>query len=293
MARSHTVRWSLIGAMAVLFLLHLHFITLAGRTSDPTDQHNLVVIPLIGAVFCLINAIFLLGWKRALRLLALSVVIGWIAEQVGVATGLIFGDYHYTAALGPKLLDVPAVIPLFWFMLIYLGYVIANLMTLDTPDDPGTGDLMHELWVAFLGALIATAYDLGLDPYMASGEVSAWVWDPPPPANLSYFGVPVQNFFGWIAVAFVILFIARRLDHHRRKRGEVPPNHLAHFRPAVAKALALVPVLFYFSFWLQHLSHNYSPPVVVISLVSLGIPAMAAVSNWRRWRVGQAPRPTS
>ena len=286
MARSNRIRWLLVSSMAALFLLHIYYITLAGRTANPADKHDLVIIPLIGALFCIANAVFVLGEWRALRLLLLAVTIGWIAEQVGVSTGLIFGQYHYTDALGPKLLDVPAVIPLFWFMLIYLGYIISNLMTVDVPDDVGGGDVIHQVWVAMLGALIATAYDLGLDPYMASEAVNAWVWSPPPPEHLSYFGIPVQNYIGWIGVAFVILLIARALDMRTLRRGGHPPSHLSHFKPRTAKALALVPVIFYLSFWLQHMSHNYTPPVVIISLVALGIPAMAAVSNWRRWRIG-------
>jgi Carotenoid biosynthesis protein len=47
----------------------------------------------------------------------LAVVVSWAFEKVGIATGLIYSPYHYSARLGVKLGAVPVIIPLAWFMM--------------------------------------------------------------------------------------------------------------------------------------------------------------------------------
>ena len=82
----------------------------------------------IFALFSLLHAAFMLGWRRAAAFFAVATVLSLSAELAGVRTGLIFGRYVYTQALGPKFLaDVPYVIPLAWFMMVYPAYVIASL----------------------------------------------------------------------------------------------------------------------------------------------------------------------
>ncbi len=37
-----------------------------------------------------------MGWKRVLIMLALTFGISLLFESIGVATGLVYGPYHYT-----------------------------------------------------------------------------------------------------------------------------------------------------------------------------------------------------
>jgi uncharacterized membrane protein len=83
---------------------------------------------LILVLFSLTHALYALGWQHTLVFFTTSAVISWAFEQVGVATGAIYGPYHYTDVLGVKLGHVPLLIPLAWFMMIYPSYVIANLI---------------------------------------------------------------------------------------------------------------------------------------------------------------------
>ena len=44
-----------------------------------------------------------------------------------MATGWVYGPYHYTDQLGPKFLGlVPYLIPVAWFMMSYPSFVIAD-----------------------------------------------------------------------------------------------------------------------------------------------------------------------
>src|SRR5437016_5474448 len=63
-------------------------------------------------LFALLHAGYALGWRNTLIFFAIGAVISWVFEQVGVATGLIYGPYHYTDVLGAKLGHVPIIIPI-------------------------------------------------------------------------------------------------------------------------------------------------------------------------------------
>jgi putative membrane protein len=54
-----------------------------------------------GFAFALLHAGHREGWSRAIWLLALVFIVSLLFESVGVATGWIYGPYHYTDQLGP------------------------------------------------------------------------------------------------------------------------------------------------------------------------------------------------
>jgi putative membrane protein len=85
------------------------------------------VTTLIGFAFALLHASQRLSWERTLRLLGLVFGVSLLFESVGVATGLIYGPYHYTHKLGPLFLGlVPILIPVAWFLMSYPSFVIAD-----------------------------------------------------------------------------------------------------------------------------------------------------------------------
>jgi len=166
------------------------------------------VSTLLAFGFAALHAGQRLGWRRAAVLVVIVFLTGLIFESIGVATGQVYGPYHYTDRLGPKFLGlVPYLIPLAWTMMIYPAMVIAESI------------LPHHrkgwpLWlaVAALGGIIMTAWDLAMDPLMV--KAGNWIWEVQGP----YFGVPLQNFAGWWLTTFAALAIyqaaARRVSGH-------------------------------------------------------------------------------
>jgi putative membrane protein len=145
-----------------------------------------------GFTFAFLHAGQREGWGRALRLLALVFGVSLLFESVGVATGLVYGPYHYSDKLGPLFLGlVPYLIPAAWFMMSYPSFVIADRLI------PASWAGWQRIFsVAALGGLVMTAWDLVMDPIMvASGH---WVWD----VNGAYHGIPLQNFWGWWLTVF-------------------------------------------------------------------------------------------
>ncbi len=169
------------------------------------------LISLIGFTFALLHAAGREGWTGALRLLALVFGVSLLFESVGVATGLVYGPYHYTSNLGPLFLGlVPYLIPVAWFMMSYPTYVIAERLV-----PTGWKPWQRLLAVAAVGGVAMTAWDLVMDPFMvASGN---WVWD----TNGAYFGIPLQNFWGWWLTVFCTIGLYKLISGRRGRPIEV------------------------------------------------------------------------
>jgi putative membrane protein len=144
-------------------------------------------------IFAILHASTRLGWKQALTLIVLCFGISLLFESVGVATGWVYGPYHYSDKLGVKFLGlVPYLIPLAWIMMMYPSFLMARWLT------PRLNcRWLKVLSLAGVGGLIMTAWDLTMDPLMVYG--GHWVWE----VQGAYFGVPVQNFWGWWLTTFV------------------------------------------------------------------------------------------
>ena len=178
--------------LLVIYALLTAYPTIRYMLGQPPMGILTPFITLAGFTFAVLHASQREGWKRALELLALVIVVSLAFESVGVATGLIYGPYHYTDKLGAKFLGlVPYIIPVAWFMMSYPSFVIADRLV-----PSGWKRWQRLLSVAAVGGLVMTAWDLVMDPIMVSG--GHWVWD----TNGAYFGIPLQNFWGWWLTVF-------------------------------------------------------------------------------------------
>lgn len=190
------------------------------------------LLTLLGFVFAMLHGWQYLGWKRTLLLLFLTFSVSLLFESVGVATGLVYGSYHYTDKLGARFLGlVPYLIPLAWFMMTYPSYIIASRLM------PAQCRVwLWRLLVAAVGAVIMTAWDLAMDPLMVGG--GHWVWE----AKGAYFGVPLQNYWGWwltVCVTF-ILFLALGRVRARGKIGDARFEGLAIWSYAITGLTSVV-----------------------------------------------------
>jgi uncharacterized membrane protein len=212
-------------------------------------------------LFSLLHASVMLGGRRAALFFGLTVVISYIVEETGVRTGLVFGPYHYSDQLGPKLGNVPVLIPLGWFMMIYPSWVVAQalLRGVDVRRPAGMVAL------ALLSALAMTGWDMVMDPPMVRAGV--WVWHEGGP----YFGVPLQNYFGWVANTFVIYLVFDALDQATARRDGAAYRFGGLF--------AALPVLIYTLFALQYLRPDRMPPLIIISVFSMLMPGALALAR--------------
>jgi uncharacterized membrane protein len=181
----------------------------------------LSVLLLAGASVLHAGAVW--GRRGALLVPAVAGGLGLGAETIGVHTGFPFGTYAYADTLGPRLAEVPLVVPLAWTMLAYpcllLGRRLAGQLSTGRP-----------VVTALTGGLGLAAWDLFLDPQMvAQGH---WSWAYPTPALPGVPGVPLTNYAGWLLVSILMIatldaVLPRSAPDHRRSRELIPAAVLA------------------------------------------------------------------
>lgn len=206
-------------------------------------------------LFALFHCIALAGLRRTALFFVISAIVCYSLEEIGVRTGLIYGAYHYSALLGPRLGHVPVIIPLAYFMMIYPSWMVARtvLRGIDTHSIAGFTAL------SALAALVMTAWDVVMDPGMAAA--GNWIWE----KGGVWFGVPRHNYLGWLLTTFLVYWIMGWL-----------------WRPASREKSALrlfesLPILVYAFFAVRYMASNDMPALQLIALFSMGIPAFVAL----------------
>lgn len=133
-----------------------------------------------------IATILYLGTKRGLLAIASLGAFGYAIELTGVSTGLPYGDFVYSDALGGKFLGlVPYLLPV-----SYVPLVIASVAATWRPG----ANLMP--WV-LRSTVLLVLIDGVLDP--GAARLGFWVWAD----GGLYYGIPASNFLGWFISGFV------------------------------------------------------------------------------------------
>ncbi len=192
----------LIAALVILALMTGSMILLR-LTQHPAYLWIAMASPAAGVVSSALHGWLTLGRKNIIIFFLVTASGSLILETFGVATGLLYGPYHYTNRLGPLFLGLtPYLIPITWFMMLYPAYIMSWMITSRLAINR---QLINQLLTASIGGLIMTSWDLVLDPVMV--KQSHWVWE----TVGDYFGIPLKNFLGWWLTSFIILFIYEKI----------------------------------------------------------------------------------
>lgn len=176
-----------------------------------------VVYMLLGTAAVAVYAYRTLGTWHWLSFMIPAIALSLGSELLGTSTGFPFGHYHYLDGLGYKIAGlVPFTIPLSWFYLGFSSYLLARagLATRNYPQ------WVTNLGAIVLGALLLTSWDFVLDPAMSQTDIPFWMWEQPG----AFFGMPYQNFAGWMGTGAVFMIVATLL--WGRKPLVVPNNQL-------------------------------------------------------------------
>lgn len=201
----HIVAMAFGLAGLLLVLPHPELIEDLGETGQIVFQWSMagggVVYIVLGAAAIALYAYRTLGLWHWMTFMLPSVFLSLGSELLGTSTGFPFGDYSYLSGLGYKVAGlVPVTIPLSWFYLGFASYLIARA-GLDSTQAP---NWVRHLSAIFLGALVLTSWDFVLDPAMSQTAFPFWYWHQPG----AFFGMPYQNFVGWLATGALFMSVA-------------------------------------------------------------------------------------
>jgi len=158
-----------------------------------------VVYIIFGAAAVGLYSLRTLGLGATLGFLLPSVFLSLSSELLGTSTGFPFGNYHYLSGLGYKIAGlVPFTIPLSWFYLGLVSYVIARA---GVAGSKGELNWVRQIGAIALGALLLTAWDFVLDPAMSQTSVPFWEFE----EVGAFFGMPYRNLAGWMGTGALFM----------------------------------------------------------------------------------------
>lgn len=149
--------------------------------------------------------------------MATAVVVGYFSEVAGVNTGLLFGDYSYGKVLGFQWLQVPLIIGINWFIIIYCCGISTQTLLLKVISRPASDNkepalLLKAMAVIVDGATLAVAFDWLMEPVAI--KLGFWTW----------FGdgnIPLYNYLCWFAVSMLLLTIFQLCNFNKRNKFAV------------------------------------------------------------------------
>lgn len=182
-------------SLSKIFIIIFHLVGFVGFSLPQYHDFFLSFVPYH---LLLMAAILLANQKEYNKnfwaALVFVYVSGYLVEVVGVSSGSIFGVYHYGETLGVKVANVPLLIGVNWFIIVFgVGAILKRY-------------LKHQRTLkAALGALILIALDFLIEPVAVRFDY--WSWE-----NSE---IPLQNFVAWFFVAFVLLRVFYELEFRK------------------------------------------------------------------------------
>ena len=184
-------------ALAVIGIFHFAGLLLLSFSSGIVYSISLDFVPINLILTTLLLVKFQKEFSsRFWSFLIFSCTAGYLAEVIGVNTGLIFGDYSYGEVLGPGLFGTPFLIGLNWFMLAYSAICLCDFLPFPS-------------WLRFITSVILM---VGLDYLIEPVAMRLGFW------NWESGTIPLQNYLGWAAVAAIIVGQASLFHFARRNR---------------------------------------------------------------------------
>jgi putative membrane protein len=228
-------------------------------------------------------------------------LLAWAIEYVGVATGALFGRYHYTAALQPQIFGiVPLAIPCAWLMVAAGAW---QLTTTGEPENQRTREprarnrryssLVTRHSRLLLAATLVLLLDLQIET-VATKINQYWIWLDGGP----YYGVPTANFVAWWLAGFAMALVAatvlpRSGDRKTRGSGDQETERqaatrlMSHVSCVVSHIADWLPTYLYLlstlMFAIINLMRGYTAAGLVGVLVLLAVVTRAA------WPAGAQP----
>jgi putative membrane protein len=199
----------------------------------------------------LVHASFFYGFRTTLAFFVICIAITFTMENIGTATGIPFGHYHFVVDVGlPRVGNIPVIVGPLWFGMGYFSWIVASTL-LDGADQ--RLDRRSNLFgLPIVAAFVMTQWDVVMDP-PASTMAKVWIWH----EGGANFGVPLSNYVGWLLTSWLFFQSFAFYLRHRPVKLMGTPRQ--------TRELRLIAILFYVSAGLTHIvPWLFEPPGEVI-----------------------------
>lgn len=141
----------------------------------------------------------------------IATIAGFGAEVFGVNTGVLFGNYTYGNILGYKLFNVPLIISLNWFLIIYCTGMVTQsyeMFMLKKIREKGLAINKRMMIFSFIidASFLAVLFDWIMEPVAV--KLGFWQWQ--------NGKIPAYNYFTWMIISALLLALFRKLNYDRR-----------------------------------------------------------------------------
>ena len=173
--------------VAIIIIILFHVVGLFGLSIPFTRPVFLQIVPF--HLLLMLVVIILSHHKLSSHFGIFILIIFWfgfIVEWVGVHKGWLFGNYAYGNTLGLKLFDIPLMIGVNWFLLVYAAGVTMQ-----------RSRLKSAFFRVITGATVLVLLDLIIEPVAIKFDY--WQW------NNSI--IPLKNYSCWFLVSAGMLYV--------------------------------------------------------------------------------------
>jgi len=141
-----------------------------------------------------------------LKFLSIAYSVGFLVEVIGVNTGILFGNYAYGSVLGFKLLQVPLLIGVNWFVTVFAAancvqFLHSKMYFRFATNEVSIGATTKEFLFVFDTALLTTIFDWIMEP--AAIKLGMWHW-------LPSGQIPLYNYVCWFLITALIALLFRK-----------------------------------------------------------------------------------
>lgn len=188
----------------------------------PATQH--IFTALVPWNLLLMTVLIVLSHEQAggkfLLFLVVVCTIGFGAEWTGVHKQLIFGNYYYGQTMSWKLWDIPVIMSITWFLLIYSTGITMQWL-----------GVRNTLLRVITGSVTLVLLDMLIEPIAMRFDYWHWAGGI----------VPLKNYWGWLMMSVLLLFI---FEAFRFKKQSMVAPVLLLMQFVFFGVLNLVPTLF-------------------------------------------------
>jgi putative membrane protein len=182
--------------LLIFIIVLFHVVGLVGFGFQNTTKLFMQVVPyhLLLMLIVLLMSIRQMNGKFILFFI-LIFLLGFLAEWTGIHTGYLFGDYVYGDTLGLQLFEIPVMIGVNWFLLVYATGVVMQ-----------RSRLKSVFLRVMLGAGILVLLDVLIEPVAIRYDYWYWADD----------YIPLKNYVCWFGVGALMLFIFEKFRFEKQ-----------------------------------------------------------------------------